>query len=99
MSIEHEISTFIDDLIQESQITDSKIIDSARLEIAANLQEFVILKLSEKLSSEDRTELFDLIETFPKTFEPNTYLQSKLVDYEDRVRLLLAEFKKIYLQK
>lgn len=99
MSIEHEISTFIDDLIKESQITDTKIIDSASLEISATLQEFVILKLSEQLSSEDRTELFDLIETFPKTFEPNTYLRSKFVDYEDRIRFLLAEFKKIYFQK
>ena len=99
MSLNERSLEFTKSLIKKSNISNPEIIHSAVIEINTRLEEFLILKLAEDLTPEDREDLFEMMEAFPKSFNLFDYFASKYDDLDIRVENLFSEFEKIYFKK
>lgn len=99
MSLTETIDNFIKELMKKAAIKHQAVVPLAYDEIKANLEEYLLLRLSEDLSQEERDDLFDMIEAFPKSFNLNDYFSEHLPDFEKKIESLLPEFEEVFLKQ
>lgn len=97
MNLPEELKSFVLSLLDEAQITDAVIRETAQQDVSRQLEEYITLKLLETLSQADRDEYMEMCELFPASFDQYGYFKEHITDIETVIRTFLPDFKAAFL--